>query len=65
MLKEGLAADLRSFDALALEVALDDHLRRDPGMIGTDHPERILAAHPLAPGEDILQGDVERMADVE
>ena len=65
MLEEGLAADLGALDPLALEVALDDHLRRDPGMVGADHPQGVLAAHALAPGQDVLQRIVERVADVQ
>ena len=65
MLKEGLASNLGALEALAVEVALDHHLGRDPGMIRADHPQCILAAHPLAPGEDILQRDIERVADVQ
>src|SRR5438270_9095850 len=65
VLEESLATDLRAFDALALEVALDHHLRRDAGMVGADHPERVLAEHPLAASEHVLERDVERVADVQ
>ena len=58
MLEEGLAANLGALDALALQVALDHHLRRDSGMVGADYPERVLAEHSLAAGEDILKRDV-------
>ena len=65
MLEEGFAPDLRALDPLAGEVALDDHLRGDPGMVGADHPQSILAEHPLATGENVLKRIVERVADVE
>src|SRR5205823_8669516 len=48
MLEERLAPDLGALEPLALEVALDDHLGRDPGMIGATHPQSVLASHPLA-----------------
>jgi len=65
MLEEGLAADLGALDALALQVALDHHLRRDPGMVGADHPQGVLAVHSRAADEDVLERIVERVADVE
>src|SRR6185369_402781 len=65
MFEKGLAAYLRTLDALRLEIAFDDHLGRDSGMVGADHPERVLAAHPLAAGEHVLKRIVERVADVE
>src|SRR5215210_4191307 len=65
MLEEGLAADLSALDALGLEIALDHHLRGDPGVVGADYPKRILAEHPLAPGQDVLQRIVERVTDVQ
>src|SRR5437762_2998020 len=63
MLQERLTADVGALDALALEVTLDHHLRRDAGMVGANHPQSVLAEHPLAPGEDVLERDVERVAD--
>src|SRR6185312_804410 len=65
MVEERLAADLGALDALAVEVALDHHLGRDPRMVGADHPQRVLAEHPLAPRQHVLKGVVERMADVQ
>src|SRR5205814_1747789 len=64
MLEKGFTPDLGALDALALEVAFDDHLRRDPGMVDADDPQSILAAHPLAPREHVLKRDVERVPDV-
>ncbi len=34
-------------------------------MVGADDPERILAEHPLAPRQHVLERDVERVADVQ
>ena len=65
VLEESLATNFGALDALALEVALDHHLRRNAGMVGADHPERVLAEHPLAASEHVLKRDVERMADVQ
>ena len=65
MLEERLASDFGALDALAVEVAFDHHLRRNSRMVGADDPECILAKHPFAAGEDVLQRDVERVADME
>ena len=48
-----------------LELALDHHLRGDTGVIGADHPQRILAAQPLVTNHHVLQRVVERVADVQ
>ena len=47
------------------ELALDDHLRRDAGMVGARLPQHVLAAHALEAGENVLQRIVERMAHVQ
>ena len=65
MLDERLAADVGALQPLAVEVALDHHLRGDAGMVGADHPQRVLALHPRVADEDVLQRIVERMADVQ
>ncbi len=65
MVEEGLAPDLGALQALAFEVALDDHLRGDARMVGADDPQRILAEHPLTTREHVLQRDVERVADMQ
>src|SRR5262249_20607436 len=65
MLEESLAPDLGALKALAFEVPLDDHLRSDPCVVGAHDPESILAPHPFAPGEYVLERVVERVADVE
>jgi hypothetical protein len=65
MLEEGVAADVGALDTLAVEVALDHHLGGDAGMVGADHPERVLALHPGVARQDVLQRVVERMADMQ
>ena len=50
---------------LLVELALDHHLGGDAGMVGADHPQRVLALQPRVADEDVLQRVVERMADVE
>ena len=65
MLDEGVARHVGALDALTRQVALDHHLRRDPGMVCAHHPQRILAEQPLVARQDILERVVERVADVE
>jgi hypothetical protein len=45
--------------------ALDHHLGRDAGMVGAHHPQRVAALQPRMPRQDVLQGIVERMPDME
>ena len=47
------------------ELAFDDHLGRNAGMVGADDPERILAFQTLQPDQDILQNIIERVANME
>ncbi len=65
MLDEGLAAHVGALDSLAFQVALDHHLGGDPGMVHPDHPERILPLQPGVADEDVLERQVERVADME
>ncbi len=46
-------------------MALDHHLGRDAGMVGTDHPEASLPFSRRVADEDVLQRVVERMADMQ
>ena len=62
---EIVAAEIGALLLAVIEVALDHHLGRDPGMVGADHPQSVLAVHPRAADEDVLERDVERMADVQ
>ena len=65
LLDEVLAAEVGALTALALELALDHHLGGDAGMVGADHPQRVLALQPRVAGQDVLQRVVERVADME
>jgi ribosomal protein S18 acetylase RimI-like enzyme len=51
--------------ALLGELALDDVLRRDAGVVHAGQPERVVPLHPAAPDQDVLDGVVERVADVQ
>jgi len=48
-----------------LHLPLDHHLRCNAGMVGADHPQRILAAQPFVADHHVLQRVVERVADVQ
>ncbi len=62
-LDERLAPHLAAAGLLTLhELALNDHLRRDAGVVGARLPQHVLAAHALEPSKDVLQRVVERMA---
>ena len=50
---------------LGCDLALDDHLGRDAGMVGSCLPEGVLAAHPVIADEDVHNGLLEGMAHVE
>jgi hypothetical protein len=52
-------------NALPVELALDNDLRRDAGMVGARLPQRIVAAHPVVAGQRVHQGLVEAMAHVQ
>ena len=65
VLEEGVAAEVGLLDALVAELA--DHLGfgGNGGVVGSRHPAGILALHPRAADEDILNGVVEHVAHVE
>lgn len=65
LLDEGLAGVVGALVLPRLHLALDHHLRGDPRVVGADHPQRILAAQALITDHHVLQGVVERVADVE
>ena len=65
-LDESLAAEFAARRAAVLgQFALDHHLRRDAGMIGARLPQRIPALHARIADQDVLQGEVQRMAHVQ
>ena len=47
------------------QLAFDDHLRRDAGMVGARLPQHVLAVHAVVAAQDVLQGIVERVAHVQ
>ena len=65
LLDEGLARIIGALVLPGFHLALDHHLRGDPGVVGADHPERVLAAQALVADHDVLQGVVERVADMQ
>jgi hypothetical protein len=65
-LEEFLTAHVAAARLLPLgELALDDHLRGDAGVIGAGLPQHILAAHALEADQDVLDGVVERVPDMQ
>ncbi len=63
---ELLAAELAAVRLLALhELALDNHLRGDAGVVRSRLPQHVAAAHALEADEHILQCVVQRVAHVE
>ncbi len=62
---EGLAAEVVPRQALLRELALDDVLRRDTGVVVAGLPERVVALHPMPADEHVLERPVERMAHVQ
>ena len=65
LVDEGLARIVGALVLPRFQLAFDDHLRGDPGVVGADHPQCILAAQPLIADHHVLQRVVERMADMQ
>jgi hypothetical protein len=47
------------------QIALDDELRGNAGMVRARLPQHVLAAHALEAGQRVLQRVVEGMADMQ
>ena len=63
---EFLAFEIRAASSFFRENAfLDDRLRRDAGVIRSRHPQRIALLHPAEPDQNVLEGIVERVAQVQ
>ena len=62
---KGLAGVIGALVLALFHLPLDHHLRGDAGVIGAHHPQCILATHALVAHDDILQGIVERVADMQ
>ncbi len=55
---------VRRFFSSFITRLLDHRLCGDAGVIGARHPERFIAPHAGAPDQNILQGVVQRVAQV-
>ena len=62
---ERVAAEQMAVLALLGEVFLDRVLRRDSGVVGAGQPQRVVTLHPARAHDDVLQRDVERVAEME
>jgi hypothetical protein len=62
---EPIAGHVGALAPLSFELALDDHLGCNSGMIHADHPKRILPLQARVADEDVLERVVERVADME
>ncbi len=64
-LEELLPSQLLAARAFGEEMALHHELGGDAGMIGTGEPEGVVALHPAPAGQQVLQGGLQGVADVE
>ncbi len=64
-LQEALPAEFAVVDALFPKLVLDQRLHRDAGVVHARQPQRLVALHPAAPGEQVHQGVLEGVADVQ
>ncbi len=55
----------RVFFSSSQQPLLDDRLGGDAGVVGAGHPEDVVALHPPPADQDVLQGVIERMAQVQ
>src|SRR5690606_27061367 len=65
LLDELLTPEVAPLDLLLHELALDDHLSGNAGVIRARLPEHVLSPHALEAAEDILERVVERMPHME
>ncbi len=65
-LDESLPSDVvPALPLLFAQLALDHHLRRDPGVVGAGQPHGVVGRHPPPAGEDVLDRVAERVPDVQ
>ena len=64
-LDERLAPERLAVDALGGELALDDVLRRDAGVVGAGYPQHVVACHAPPATEHVLQRVVEGVPHVQ
>src|SRR5262245_62384662 len=62
---EGLAAHLMPVHALSGDLALDDGLGGDAGVVLAGHPQRLVAAHAVVADHDVFNGGGKRVAKVQ
>ena len=66
LLDEGVTAHVAAAEvAGGGQLTLDYHLGGDAGVVRAGQPQHGLALHPVIAGQDVLQGVVQRMADVQ
>ena len=64
--EEGFASDvMAALPGALLEIPLDDHLRRDAGVVDAGHPEHRAALHPPPAAEHVFERAPESVPDVE
>ena len=63
--EELLAAEVVARNALRVELTFDDDLRRNPGVVGSRLPQRVVAAHAVVARQRIHDRLVEAMAHVQ
>ncbi len=59
------AGQVGAFESLGVELAFDDHLGRNTGVVRSGLPERVVAAHAVIAGEGIHERVLEGMAHVQ
>ena len=64
-LEEFLTTEVFFGDAFLTHRLDDLRLGGDGGVVGTGQPQRLIALHPAPAGEDVLQGVVQRVTDVQ
>ena len=64
-LEELLAPQFTAARPFLGELALDHHLRGDSRVVGPRQPERVVALHAPPPDHQVLEGELERVADVQ
>ena len=62
---KGLAAQLRAMLPLGQQSLLHHGLGGDPRMVRPGHPQDFIPPHAMVPGQDVLEGVVERVSKVQ
>ena len=64
-LEEGLAADVVAAHALLVELALDERIDGDRGVVDAGHPDGVVAEHAMPADQGVLDGGGEGVAHVQ